>query len=80
MLELCAARFLQSLEAEKPIDSVAYVFLRGEQGEDYLHELWLREIECWAILKGVQVRLDTDYHPVPNPPDWVRRLEESEQE
>ncbi|HAA32455.1 MAG TPA: hypothetical protein DCE56_38100, partial [Cyanobacteria bacterium UBA8553] len=79
MLDLCATRFLQSLGAEKPIDSVGYVFLRGEQGYDYLHELWLREIECWAILKGVEVRLDTDYHPTPEIPDWVRRLQATEE-
>ncbi|HAZ43732.1 MAG TPA: hypothetical protein DDW76_10390 [Cyanobacteria bacterium UBA11369] len=74
MLDLCAARYQQILGPEQPIDSVSYVFLLGEQGYDYLHELWLREIECWAILKGVEVRLDTDYHPTPEIPDWVQRL------
>ncbi|HAZ43734.1 MAG TPA: hypothetical protein DDW76_10400 [Cyanobacteria bacterium UBA11369] len=79
MLDLCAARYQQILGPEQPIDSVSYVFLLGEQGYDYLHELWLREIECWAILKGVEVRLDTDYHPTPEIPDWVRRLQATEE-
>ncbi len=74
MLDLCAARYQQTLGPEQPIDSVRYVFLFGEQGYDYLQELWLREIECWAIIKGVEVRLDADYHPTREIPEWVRRL------
>ncbi len=74
MLDLCAARYQQTLGPEQPIDSVRYVFLFGEQGYDYLQELWLREIECWAIIKGVEVRLDADYRPTREIPEWVRRL------
>jgi hypothetical protein len=52
------------------------VFLEEQNAERHLHELWLRELECRAVVGGREVRLDTDYHPAPDKPEWVRRLEE----
>ncbi|MDJ0727950.1 MAG: hypothetical protein QNJ38_22850 [Prochloraceae cyanobacterium] len=39
----------------------------------------MRDIECFGFTpQGVEVRLDEDYNPAPDQPEWVRRLEESE--
>jgi hypothetical protein len=62
--------------AHNPIDRIAYVFIDMDDARAHLHELWLRELECWAFNEqGQKVRLDLDYHPTPNPPEWVRRLD-----
>lgn len=79
MRDYYAGRYYQVLGEDKPLERIAYVFLIEEEGRPYLHDLWLRELECWVINSlGVKRRIDNDYHPVPNKPDWVRRLEESE--
>ncbi|HAZ45537.1 MAG TPA: hypothetical protein DDW76_27755 [Cyanobacteria bacterium UBA11369] len=78
MSDYCAARHFQAFE-NQPFDTLSFVFIVAEEAQPYLHDLWLREIECSGFTpQGVEVRLDTDYHPVPHPPEWVRRLEESE--
>ncbi|MCE9575781.1 MAG: hypothetical protein K8W52_21705 [Deltaproteobacteria bacterium] len=59
----------------QPVDRIAYVFVVEEQARAYLHELWLRELECWVHDGRGLRRLDADYHPTPTPPDWVRRLD-----
>jgi hypothetical protein len=62
--------------AHNPIDRIAYVFIDMADARAHLHELWLRELECWAFNEqGQKVRLDLDYHPTPSPPEWVRRLD-----
>lgn len=62
--------------AQQPVDRIAYVFMDMDDARAHLHELWLRELECWAFNDhGQKVRLDLDYHPTPNPPDWVKRLD-----
>ncbi|AFZ22683.1 hypothetical protein Cylst_0321 [Cylindrospermum stagnale PCC 7417] len=76
MLELCAARYYQTLGPTQPLDSIAYIFMEEVKAREHLHELWLRELECWAFINGLEVRLDTDYNPIPNKPEWVRKLEE----
>lgn len=59
--------------AEGPIvESVAYVFVTEEDARRHLHELWLRDLECWSLEGGKEVRLDLDYEPPPpHTPDWV---------
>ncbi len=54
--------------------TVAYVFLDEGQARAHLHELWLREFECWLVDDKGKRRLDLDYSPVPQPPAWVTRL------
>ncbi len=78
MLEACALRHYQQLGPEKPLDNVRFIFPLEEEAQANLHELWLRELECWAIIEGKKVRLDTDYHPEPDKPKWVKDLEERE--
>jgi hypothetical protein len=59
-----------------PVERVAYVFVDEADARAHLHELWLRELECWLVDDKGKRRLDLDYHPVPNPPAWVKRLNE----
>lgn len=62
--------------AFQPVERISYLFIDINDAIAHLHELWLRELECWSINpKGERVRLDLDYHPTPNPPDWVKRLD-----
>jgi hypothetical protein len=58
-----------------PVERVAYVFVDQSDAEAHLHELWLRELECWVVDDKGKRRLDLDYHPEPDPPAWVKRLE-----
>jgi hypothetical protein len=72
MLDAAAARHYQALGKEQPIGSVAYTFVVEEEARAHLHQLWLRALECWAIVKGKEIRLDDDYHPEADMPGWVR--------
>jgi hypothetical protein len=76
MVDMAKARYEQLLGPEKPFDSVAYIFTESEEAaRAHLHDLWLRELECWAFIDHLQTRLDLDYHPTPNKPEWVTQLE-----
>lgn len=77
MLNACVARLHHRLTRPmvQPVDRIAYVFLDLEEAHAHLHELWLRELECWVIDGAGKRRLDHDYHPVPDPPAWVKRLD-----
>jgi len=59
----------------EPVERIAFVFVHEGQARAHLHELWLRELECWVHdARGLR-RLDADYHPTPTPPAWARRLD-----
>jgi hypothetical protein len=58
-----------------PVERVAYVFVDEADARAHLHELWLRELECWVVDDKGKRRLDLDHHPVPDPPAWVTRLD-----
>lgn len=75
MTDACAARTRQPLGADRQINSVAYVFMEKSNAEAHLHELWLREIECRAIVDGVEQRLDQGYAPGRVVPKWTKELE-----
>ena len=60
--------------ANDRIDHVAYVFMDRADAEAHLHELWLRELQCWYVDERGKHRLDADYHPTPQPPAWVANL------
>ena len=71
-LEKCIVSDEKLGEMGKP-----FVFVHEGQARAHLHELWLRELECWVHdARGLR-RLDADYHPTPTPPDWARRLDAS---
>lgn len=57
-----------------PVEKIAYVFLDEAQARAHLHELWLRELECWVVDDKGKRRLDDEYRPIPEPPAWVQRL------
>ncbi|MDY6784182.1 MAG: hypothetical protein SW833_16815 [Cyanobacteriota bacterium] len=82
MLDMCLVRHYQGLGPQYPVEKISYLFIDEKVARTYLHELWLREIECWSfkLKSGEHYRLDTDYHPVPEPPEWVRQVEEQESE
>lgn len=78
MTDAAALRAFQGLGADQPIDKIAYVFMDEAAARKHLHELWLRGIEVRAMIRGTEVRLDAEYAPAPNKPEWVRRIEEQE--
>jgi len=77
MLAQCARRLQRRHKARQsePVDHIAYIFLDRADAEAHLHELWLRELQCWYVDERGKHRLDSDYHPTPDPPAWVRRLD-----
>jgi hypothetical protein len=78
LLDACAARLWQLLGEDRPIKRVGYVFIIEEEARQNLHELWLRDIECWTYIEGIETRIDQDYTPpLPQKPEWVQRLEVS---
>ena len=60
----------------EPFEHVAYIFIEEQRAREHLHELWLRDLQCWAIIEGQEVRLDTDYNPTPQKPAWVQDFAE----
>ena len=79
MLDACAARHYQALGETRPLKNVAFVFFNEEEARAHLHELWLRELECWTFIDGFKTRLDDSYDPgQPVKPDWVLELEARE--
>jgi hypothetical protein len=79
MLDACATRRWQLLGDNKPVERAAFMFMTEDEARDNLFELWLRELECWAIIKGVETRLDLDYTPPPLvKPQWVLDVEARE--
>lgn len=72
MLDVCALR--AAGDPARPVERIAYVFIDEQVARAHLHQLWLRELECWTFVDGEKVRLDADYHPQPTPPAWVQAL------
>jgi len=72
MLDYSAVRHYQALGTQKPIDNICYVFMIEQEGRENLHELWLRGFEVRAFVNHLETRLDTDYHPSPQKPNWVK--------
>jgi len=54
------------------VKTVAYVFVDEAQALAHLHILWLHEFECILVDGRGKRRLDDTYHPIPDPPAWVR--------
>jgi hypothetical protein len=63
-----------ALSADRPLKRLLYVFTNPQEAQRTLHALWLRELECWTIVDGVEQRLDDRYTPVPQPPAWVKAI------
>jgi hypothetical protein len=61
------------------VDQVAFVFMQETTARKWLPELWLRGLECRAIVSGREVVLTDGYEPPPHePPEWVERLQDRE--
>jgi hypothetical protein len=71
MLDARAAVKQGALTADKPLERVLYVFTKPAEARRHLHALWLRELEVWTIVDGVEQRLDGEYAPEPEPPAWT---------
>jgi hypothetical protein len=78
MLDACSLRLEGAIGPGQPLTRVAYVFMEPARARAHLHELWLRELECWTVEMGKEVRLDADHRPTPVKPDWVKALEARE--
>jgi hypothetical protein len=73
MLDACAARLEQKWGADRPSEHVGFLFLEEGLARRHMHELWLRELECWTIVGGKETRIDEGYVPPPHePPAWAR--------
>jgi hypothetical protein len=76
LLDLCAYRAQMRDDAEQPIDRIRVLFWDERDARRHLHELWLRELECWYIdAQGREVRVDDSYQPERILPEWVERAE-----
>jgi hypothetical protein len=75
LLDACAARQQGALTENQPLRQVAYFFPRPNDARRQLHALWLRELECWTVIDGIEQRLDTAYHPSPVLPGWAGTLD-----
>jgi hypothetical protein len=71
MLDASALRVEKRNDPKTPIELCGFTFVMGkEEAGPYLHELWTRELGCWAVVDGVDVRLDDSYTPPPHKPPW----------
>jgi hypothetical protein len=66
MKDLCYAREFLQFEGGQPIRKIIYVFMEPERAHHWLHELWLREIECRTFIDGIEVVLSDNYTPPSN--------------
>ncbi|MEJ7597431.1 MAG: hypothetical protein WKG01_05935 [Kofleriaceae bacterium] len=75
LLDLCALRAHRKKYAQ-PVERIRVLFTYERDARRHLHELWLREIECWHFdPEGHEVRLDDTYQPERITPEWVERAE-----
>jgi hypothetical protein len=64
MLDACALRAEKRHDPSTPIDTMGFTFVMGpEEAEPYVHELWLRELACWAVVDGYDIRIDDNSPP-----------------
>lgn len=54
------------------IDHLAFVFMKQNDAQLHLHEMWLRELEVWYVDGKGNHRIDEDYAPKPNRPAWAK--------
>jgi hypothetical protein len=75
MGQLCLLRATHRGHVTQPIEHLRVIFTEERDARRHLGELWLRAIECWALLAdGRRVRLDLDYSPPPRIlPEWIER-------
>lgn len=70
LLDYSAARREQTLGADQPLERIAFIFMERSEAEKYVETLWLRNLECYAIDGGKEIRLDADFTPPPKRIPW----------
>jgi hypothetical protein len=70
LLDACAARRDRRDDPDRPVRNLAYVFTDEPAARANLERLWLRELECRALVKGVERRLDDAYSIAAGEPPW----------
>jgi hypothetical protein len=63
LLGACQIRRDRRDDPQAPIARIAYVFTEPERAAAHLPALWLRELQCWAVERGAERRLDGDAAP-----------------
>jgi hypothetical protein len=63
LLEWAAIRANHRLGPDKPIAAVRFIFSEESQARKHMPTLWRYGHECWAIIDGNEVRIDTDEIP-----------------
>jgi hypothetical protein len=77
LLDLCRLRRTYRHDPAKPIARLRVLFTDERDARRHLHELWLRELECWYFdAAGRERRLDDTYQPTRIVPEWVERVEQ----
>jgi len=76
MIDLCVHRDRMRADPAQPVERVRVAFWDERDARRHLHELWLREIECWYFdAEGRELRADDTYVPERIVPEWVERAE-----
>jgi hypothetical protein len=70
LLDACAARRDRKDDRDRPIRNVAYVFTDEAAAKANLERLWLRGLECRALVKGNELRLDDRYSLAAGKAPW----------
>jgi hypothetical protein len=71
MLDVSTLRAQNRSDTETPIDEAGFAFVMGpDEAQPYIHELWIRELGCWAIIEGYDMRVDKHYVPAAPTPPW----------
>jgi hypothetical protein len=77
LLHLCQLRLAYRHHPTTPIARLRVLFTDERDAQRHLHELWLRELECWYFdAAGRERRLDDTYAPTRIVPEWVERVED----
>ena len=61
--DVCYAKHFLEREDGKAINKIIYVFFAQDRAQRWLHELWIRDLECHAFIDGKEVNLTDNYQP-----------------
>jgi len=64
--EVAYCKNFLEMDDGRPIDKVVYLFFDPIIAKKWLHELWIRGIECRTFIEGKEVILSDNYAPPPN--------------
>jgi hypothetical protein len=64
--EACYCRNFMQMQDGRSVSKIVYLFFDAVVAKKWLHELWLREIECRTFIDGIEVILSDNYTPPSN--------------